>query len=143
MESYSKETTATILITTFLTLPNPKQLYLQCKSYLQKKRCVMGKLFSPAYVSIALDELERKFIYPFAKTIGHIQKQSCILAKNVTFVLSLVFRFVKGEPGKLSGTLHADGYVGRSHILISFRNSKVFERYSHLFQRRFYDTSRT
>lgn len=96
-----------------------------------------------AYVSIALDELGRKFTYPFAKTIGHVQKQSCILAKNVTFVSSLVFRFFRGEPRRLGGTLHADGYVGRSHFLISFRNNKVLERYSHLFQRSFYDASRT
>ena len=40
---------------------------------------------------------------------GHAQNKSCILAKMVTFVSSLISKSVKGEFEKLNDTLHTDG----------------------------------
>ena len=52
----------------------------------------------------------------------------------MTFVSSLMFKFVKCELKKLSNTFHTDGKVkilDVSILKVSFKKCKAFKKYSH------------
>ena len=66
--NYSKKTTSTKVITTFLALIlTLNNFVFNCIHYLQIKVCAMGTICSPAYANISMLNFKLKYIYPYIK----------------------------------------------------------------------------
>ena len=64
-DNYSKKTTTTKVITTFLALILALNNFVfDCIHYLQIKECAMGTICAPAYADIFMANFELKYIYP-------------------------------------------------------------------------------
>ena len=67
-DNYSKKTTTTKVITTFLVLIlTLNNFVFDCLHYLQIKGCEMGPICAPAYANIFMVNFELKYIYPYVK----------------------------------------------------------------------------
>ena len=67
-DNYSKKTTSTKVITTFLTLIlTLNNFVFDCIHYLQIKGCAMGTICARAYANIFMANFELKYIYPYRK----------------------------------------------------------------------------
>ena len=67
-DNYSKKTTTTKVITTFLALLiTLNNFVFDCIHYLQIKGCAMGTICAPAYPNIFMANSELKYIYPYIK----------------------------------------------------------------------------
>ena len=68
LDNYSKKTTTTNVITTFLALILTLNNFLfDCIHYLQIKVCAMDTICAPAYANIFMANFELKYIYPYIK----------------------------------------------------------------------------
>ena len=66
--NYSKKTTTTKVITTFLALIlTLSNFVFNCMHYLQIKECAMGTIFAAAYANIFVANFELRYIYPYIK----------------------------------------------------------------------------
>ena len=66
--NYSKKSTSTKVITTFLALIlTLNNFVFDCIHYLQIKGCAMGTICAPAYANIFIANFELKYIYPYIK----------------------------------------------------------------------------
>ena len=71
LESYSKWTSSTIAMTTFLALSlTLNNIIFNCRNYLQMKSCAMGTICAYSYAKIFMDHYERQLIYPFSQTFS-------------------------------------------------------------------------
>ena len=67
-DNYSKKTTTTKVITTFLALILPLNNFVfDYINYLQIKGCAMGTICAPAYGNIFMANFELKYIYPYIR----------------------------------------------------------------------------
>ena len=67
-DNYSKKTTSTKVITTFLALIlTLNNFVFDCIHYLQIKGCTMGTICAPDYANIFKANFELKYIYPYIK----------------------------------------------------------------------------
>ena len=67
-DNYSKKTTSTKVITTFLAfILKLNNFVFDCIYYLQIKRCAMGTISAPAYGNIFMANFELEYIYPYIK----------------------------------------------------------------------------
>ena len=66
--NYSKKTTSTKVIQTFLALIlTLNNFVFDCIHYLQIKGCAMGTICAPAYANIFMANFELKYVYPHIK----------------------------------------------------------------------------
>ena len=67
-DNYSKKTTSTKVITTFLTIIFILNNFVfDCIHYLQIKGCAMSTICARAYANIFMAKFELKYIYPYIK----------------------------------------------------------------------------
>ena len=67
-DNYSKKTTSTKVITTFLAfILKLNNFVFDCIYYLQIKRCAMDTISVPAYANIFMANFELEYIYPYIK----------------------------------------------------------------------------
>ena len=67
-DNYSKKTTNTKIITTFLALILTLNNFLfDCMHHLLIKGCVLGTIYAPTYANVFMANFELKYIYPYIK----------------------------------------------------------------------------
>ena len=67
-DNYSKETTTTKVVITFLALVlTLNNFVFDCIYYLQIKGCAVGTICALAYANIFMGNFELKYIYPYIK----------------------------------------------------------------------------
>ena len=73
LDSFSRKTITTKVITTFLSLIlTLSNFTFNCKNYIQIKGCAMGTICAPSYANIFVDHFERKYSSLFLQELSLI-----------------------------------------------------------------------